>query len=245
MGSARTAGKADCGDGGPVTHGCAATAPVLPHGAGRSTSRKDFPQAVLPDARRRSRPAPVRAADRPVCPGDHLSARLGDRPVRFPLRLLHGRRHDLPAEVGGPVDRGAGAAVPGIRAPRRAQIAADRRRAPGPPRGHDPDRTARSAAGPGRAGRADAHDQRQPAGQTQRCAGARRRAPGQRFARYARPGEIHRHYPLGQAGEGAGRLGRRQGRRPCHQDQHGCAEGRERGRTPPARRMGRRGRAST
>ena len=42
---------------------------------------------------------------------DHLSAGLGDGPLRLPLRLLHGGGHDLPAEEGGADPRGARPAV--------------------------------------------------------------------------------------------------------------------------------------
>ena len=36
---------------------------------------------------------------RPVRARDHLSARLGDGPLRLPLRLLHVGTHDVPAEA--------------------------------------------------------------------------------------------------------------------------------------------------
>ena len=40
--------------------------------------------------------------DRPLRSGHHLPSGLGDGPLRFPLRLLHGGRHDLPAQGGDP-----------------------------------------------------------------------------------------------------------------------------------------------
>src|SRR5262245_37596298 len=43
------------------------------------------------------------SAERPVRTIDHVPPRIGYRPLRFSLRLLHGREHDLPAQAG-PVD---------------------------------------------------------------------------------------------------------------------------------------------
>ena len=57
----------------------------------------------------------ILTTDRSVRAGDQLSARIGDRPLRFPLRLLHGGGHDLPAEDGAAVARGARPAVHGLR----------------------------------------------------------------------------------------------------------------------------------
>ena len=85
---------------------------------------------------RRDRAA--RPADRSVSAGDHLSARLGDGPLRFPLRLLHVGEHDVPAEAGPADARGTRPAVRRVRRARRAQAAAHRRRAAGAARHHDP-----------------------------------------------------------------------------------------------------------
>ena len=41
--------------------------------------------------------------DRPLWPGRNLSSRVGHRPVRLPLRVLHVGRHDLSAQGRHPV----------------------------------------------------------------------------------------------------------------------------------------------
>src|SRR4051812_31160068 len=69
---------------------------------------------------------------RSVRPDHPLSARLGHRPLRPALLLLHVRRHDLPAE-GGSADAGrTRPAVLGVHRQGRAEIATHRRRAAGP-----------------------------------------------------------------------------------------------------------------
>ncbi len=75
----------------------------------------------------------------PFAPDDFLSARLRDRPLRFPLRLLHVRGHGVPAQ-GGPADasKSSTALCSAFIARGVAQAAADGRRAAGPARHHDP-----------------------------------------------------------------------------------------------------------
>ena len=51
---------------------------------------------------------------RPVWTGDHLRSRVGDRSLRFSLRLLHGGRDDVPAKARTPDARGAGSALLGV-----------------------------------------------------------------------------------------------------------------------------------
>ena len=63
-------------------------------------------------------------SDRPVRARDHLSARLGDRPLRLPLRLLHVRAHGVPAQGRAPDARGARPALLGLRRPRGARSSA-------------------------------------------------------------------------------------------------------------------------
>ena len=84
--------------------------------------------------RRRRRAA---GAGRSVRPRHLLSARLGDRPLRFPLRLLHGGKHVLSAQGRGAHAGRARPAVLGLRRARRAQASPHRRRAAGPARHHD------------------------------------------------------------------------------------------------------------
>ena len=59
-----------------------------------------------------------RRHDRPVRPAHHLFARLGHRPLRFPLRLLHGGVHDLSAAQGSAHARGDRPAVLAPSSPR-------------------------------------------------------------------------------------------------------------------------------
>ena len=81
--------------------------------------------------------------DRPVRPGHQLRARVGHRPLRLPLRLLHGRGHDVPAQGRAADAGGAGPPVHRLRRAGRAQAAAHRRRAPGPAQRDVADRAAR------------------------------------------------------------------------------------------------------
>ena len=91
----------------------------------------------------------------------------------------------------------------------------------------------------------DADDQRQPAcafcARSARCG----RQADQCLARHARCGEIPRHHPLGRAVQGAWRHRCGAGRRPRRQDQHGRAEGRQRGRDRRSCSNGRMGAAWT
>ena len=97
---------------------------------------------------------------RPVRPRHHLFARLGDRPLRFPLRLLHGGEHVVSAEGRSPDARRTRPAVFGLRRPRRPQASPHRRRAAGPPRHHDAGRFSVAAPARGRPRRTDADHQR-------------------------------------------------------------------------------------
>ena len=72
----------------------------------------------------------------------HLSARLGDGPLRFPLRVLHGGGHDVPAQGRSAQPRGARSPVRRLHRQGRAQAAAHRRRAAGAARDHDAGRLA-------------------------------------------------------------------------------------------------------
>ena len=179
------------------------------------------------DAPRRG---PSATADRPVRAGDHLSARLGDRPLRLPLRLLHGGRHDLPAEEGRPVARGARPALLGLRRKRRAQAQAHRRRAAGAQEHHVPRPLALPASRHRCTRRADADHQRLAARPLRRRARRLRRRAHQRFGRYARSGQVQGDHALGRARQGDRRHRRGAGRRPPRQDQRGGAEGRQRAR---------------
>ena len=174
-----------------------------------------------------------------------LLARLRHRPLRLPLRLLHGGGHDVPAEGGDPDARRAGPAVQRLRPPGREEAAADRRRAAGAQEHHVPVPRAFAPSRERRAPGTDAHHQWQPAGAIRRGSRRLRRQARQCLRRYARSAEVRGHHALGQARQGAGRLGGRQGRRPRHQDQRGRAQGRQRGRDRRSDRLVRRARAST
>ena len=172
--------------------------------------------------------------DRSVRPTDLLSPRLGHRPLRPALRLLHGGGHDLPAEAGGADARGAGPALRRLHRPWRREDPPDRRRAAGAEERHlavpQPRRPARWR----RAAGADGHHQRHPAGAYGRGPLRRRRPADQCLARYAGPRRLQGGDPLGRDREGAGRHLRRQGGRPRGQDQRRRTEGRERGRDTTA-----------
>src|SRR6516164_8362030 len=121
------------------------------------------------DARRaKSRPRSQRSASRasrPVRARDHLSARLGDRPLRFSLRLLHVGAHDLPAQGRPALARRARPAVQRLHRARGEKAAAHRRRTAGAPRGHDARRLARAPSLDRRARRAHADYQWLAAGE--------------------------------------------------------------------------------
>src|ERR1700730_1436685 len=65
--------------------------------------------------------------DRPVWTNHHLSARFGHRPLRIPLRLLHGGRDELPAEIRAADPGRARPRVQRVRQARRPKAAPDRR----------------------------------------------------------------------------------------------------------------------
>ena len=155
--------------------------------------------------------------------GDHLSARVGDGPLRFPLRLLHVGEHDLPAQGRCAEPRRTRPAVLGLRCTRRAQAAAHRRRAAGAARHHDPGLLAVAALALRRSRRTDDHHQRLAAREIRAGARRLRRQAHQRLARHARPGQIPRHHALGRSVEGARRHRRCAGSRHCRQDQRGRA----------------------
>ena len=179
---------------------------------------------------RKISPSIATHADRMSRPGrsvrsrDHLSARLGDRSLRFPLRLLHVGEHGVPAEGRSAHAGGARPAVQRLHCARRAQAATHRRRAAGAARDHDAGRLALAPSFVRRARRAHADHQRLAAAEI--CARARRprRAADQCLARYARSRQVPRHHALGRAGQGAGRHRRRAGGRAQGQDQCRCAQ---------------------
>ena len=112
-------------------------------------------------ARPRTHPCPAgRRPGRSVRARHHLSAGLGDGPLRFPLRLLHGGGHDVPAQGRSAQPRGARPAVQRLHRQGRAQAAAHRRRAAGAARDHDAGRLAVAPSRDRRARRAHAHHQR-------------------------------------------------------------------------------------
>ena len=96
---------------------------------------------------------------------------------------------------GTPHPRGARPAVRRLYPPGCEKAAADRRRAAGAARHHDPVPLARPPSRQRRARRADPDHQRQPARPLRRRAGGMRRQAGQRLARHARPGEVRRDHP--------------------------------------------------
>ncbi len=132
--------------------------------------------------RRRTRAA---GAGRSVRPRHHLSARLGHRPLRFPLRLLHGGEHVVPAEGRSSHAGRTRPAVLGLHRARRAQAAPDRRRAAGAARHHDARRLAVAPSALRHARRTDADHQRLAARQICRRV-ARRPACGASTSRSTR-----------------------------------------------------------
>ncbi len=71
------------------------------------------------------------ALDRRSWPADQLSAPVGHRPLRPALPLLHGRRHELPAQIGGAQHRGNGRTCRALRCAGNSPHSPDRRRAAG------------------------------------------------------------------------------------------------------------------
>src|SRR5204863_3647713 len=69
--------------------------------------------------------------DRSFRAHDQLFARVGHRPLRFPLHLLHGRGHGVPPQEGPAVARGTRPALHRLHREGRAQTAPHRRRAAG------------------------------------------------------------------------------------------------------------------
>ena len=177
---------------------------------------------------------------RPLRARHHLCSRVGDRPVRFPLRVLHGGKYDLSAQEGAVEPRGAGPAVQHVRRSRRPQAPADRRRAAGAAQHHQPVRIARPASSIRAPRGADADHQRQSARALRGRPLRARRAPGQRLARYPGPDQVSGDHPLGQIRQGDGRDRRGQGGGAPRQDQCGGAQGRQRRRARPDDRLVRR-----
>src|SRR5262245_26187886 len=66
------------------------------------------------------------AYDRPAWASCHLPPGVGDGPLRLPLRLLHVRAHDLPAQEGPAQPGGARSPVLRLRGPRGAEAAPHR-----------------------------------------------------------------------------------------------------------------------
>ena len=121
----------------------------------KAYSRKARPARKARKAKRHDRTA----LDRPFRPAHHLFARLGHRPLRFSLRLLHGRDDDTSCRARicsrlEEIDRLASAFI----AKRRAQSAAHRRRAAGAQEHHVADRALSRHLG-ARPRRADADHQ--------------------------------------------------------------------------------------
>ncbi len=147
-------------------------------------------------------------------PARDVSARVSDRPVRFPLHLLHVRAYDLPAQAGPALAGGAGPALLGFRRQGRAQAAHHGRRAAGAQ--EHPLAVPQAVAAPWRRPRrGDADDQRQPAGEVRGRAEGRRRAPHQCLARYAEARSVQGDHALGRLRSGDGRHRRGGGGRAC------------------------------
>ena len=164
----------------------------------------------------------------------HLFARLGDRSLRFPLRLLHGRGHDLPAEGRCPDARGARPAVLRLRRARRAQASPHRRRAAGAPT--DIMALFRSLSRHLACRRLDELTLTTNGSQlAQICRGAG--AAGVRRINVSLDtldaDKFRAITRWGNLGQGAGRHRRGAGGRPQGQDQHRRAQGRQRGRDRP------------
>ena len=158
----------------------------------------------------RAAPAKFRFHDRPVRPADQLFARVGDGPLRLPLHVLHGGRHDVPAE-GGAVDaRGTRSAVFGLRREGRAQAAADGRRAAGPAQRDGAGAQPRAACAVGGARRTDADDERQSAREVCRRS-SRTPVFGASTCRSTR--SIRRSFATSRGGAGSSRCSRASTRR--------------------------------
>ena len=127
-----------------------------------------------------------RSARRSIRPGDHLCSRLGHGSLRSPLRLLHGGRHDVPAETGAPDARRARPAVFGIRRDGNSKATDYRGRAAGPSRHHGLVPGIVPPSRGGRPQRADADDERNPTRAILRRTRKLRSPAHQRLARYAR-----------------------------------------------------------
>src|SRR5215213_5842733 len=100
--------------------------------------------------------------DRPVRTYHQLSARIGHRSLRLPLRLLHGGRDEFSPEKGAADPRRTRPGVQRLYQARGYETAADRRRAAGAARHYDAVPFARAAYQDRRARRADLDDQWQP-----------------------------------------------------------------------------------
>ena len=144
-----------------------------------------LPLHELPPTRRRLRRAAARSG-RSLRATDHLSARLGHRPLRFPLRLLHVGAHALSAACRAVDARGARPPLHGFHRARHEETSHHRRRAAAAARRHDAVSLARPPSRVRRARRTDAHDERLAARALRRRArGLRREAP-EPLARHAR-----------------------------------------------------------
>ena len=180
--------------------------------------------------RQRERHLPASTADGSVSADDLLSAGVGDRSLRFSLRVLHGGRHDLPAQARSSDAGRAGPAVLGLRPAGRQEAADHRRRAAGAARHHDAVPVLVAASGYRRAGRTDRHDERVPARQARGRPRRLRRQAGECLARYARSRQIPQDHPLGRPRTGDRGDRRRTARGAQDQDQRRRPERRQRGR---------------
>ncbi len=157
--------------------------------------------ADVPDTCHQTSPAD----DRPVRAACELPARFGNRPLRFPLRLLHVRAHDVPAEEGPAVARGTRPAVLGVRRQGRAQTAHYRWRTAGAQEHHVAVPLVVAASGHWRARRTYADHQRQPTAEVRAGTGRLRRQTHQRLARHTRCRQVQGDHPLGRPSASDGR----------------------------------------
>ena len=153
--------------------------------------------AIYNEAVREPRETHQHGHDRSFRSHDQLSARFGHRPLRFPLHLLHGRGHGLPAQEGSAVAGRTRPALHGLHREGRAQAPADRRRAAGAQEHHASGAPDFAPSRKRRAGRTDADHQRLAAFALCRRTRRLRRQAHQRLARHAGPGKIPRRSPAG------------------------------------------------
>ena len=177
------------------------------------------------------------APRRPVPAPHRLPPGVGHRPLRFPLRLLHGRADAVPAQARAPDAGGAGPALHRLRPAGRAQAAHHRGRAAGAAGHHDLLPRHGPASGLGRPRGADADHQRLPARPLRRRARGLRRSPGERVARHPARGPLRPRDALGPPAPGPARDRRRAGGGAAGQDQHRGAARVQRGRAVRAGRV--------